>query len=87
MPVGSLDDVVRVVTVEVAVLISHLWFKPEAKHHAQLVDSLGQATDAVGEAVAIGPPVTEPGRFLGPFAEPTIVEDEEFDAEVVGLFG
>ena len=81
------QDPVRVRAIGLAVLVDHLELDPEAEFHAERVDALREARDAVRQAVGIRPPVAEAARLAAARGEPAIVEDEELDADIVRRLG
>ena len=73
--------------VKLTVLVDHLELDPEAELHAERIDALRKARDAVRQAVGVRPPVAEATRLTAARGEPAIVEDEELDADIVRRLG
>ena len=81
------QDPVGMSAVKLTVLVDHLELDPEAELHAERIDALRKARDAVRQAVGVRPPVAEATRLTAARGEPAIVEDEELDADIVRRLG
>ena len=79
-----LDDPIRVGAVEVRVLVRHFRLKPQAEPQAQPLHPLCQPGDAAGETVWIGCPVPQARAFVGPCAEPAVVQNKQLHAVLPG---
>ena len=65
----------------VAVGIHHFWFNPDSEVHAQRAHVRDQWFQTIGIHIARNGPVTEPTCGVAARPEPTVVEDEAFDAD------
>ena len=81
------QDPVGMSAVKLTVLVDHLELDPEAELHAERIDALRKARDAVRQAVGVRPPVAKATRLTAARGEPAIVEDEELDADIVRRLG
>ena len=76
-PRGKMQHPVGVLSIELAVGIDHLWFNPQAKVHAQRVDLLYQRREAIGEFVAIRPPIPQACGIISSARKPAVIEHKE----------
>src|SRR5215208_2288760 len=79
--VGEVVNPVGVLPVEVGIRIDHLRFDPQAEAHAKGMDLLDQLPQAPRKLLLVDPPVAQAPAVVVPFAEPTVVQDEEFDTQ------
>ena len=86
-PTVGLQDPLRVGAGEVAVLVHHLGFEPQAELHAERADPVDQRAESVRPDVLVDVPVAEAGVVVAAAAEPAVVEHVAFDAEGRGTLG
>ena len=71
---------VRVSPVQVGILVDGLRLKPEAKLHAHLLDSLGQAGHAVRQFFHIDVVIAQTGGVIVSCTEPAVIQHEQLAA-------
>ena len=87
MASGRVDDPVRMIPVQLAVLIGHLQLKPQAKLQTQGLNLLGKPLDPVRQAVRIGPPVSKTAGLRTPGTKPPVVQDKQLHPVLLGIPG
>src|SRR5690606_41643705 len=87
LAVGKVVDPIRMGTIEVAVGIDHLRLYPDAKLHAQFVDTLDQRHQSIREFVAVDPPIAQASLVVFACAKPTIIYHKKLYAQLRGSFG
>ena len=80
------EDPVGMRFVEFADFGDHFRFEPETELHAESVDFLDELGE-IAEFFCVDKPVAEGGTVIVALAEPAVVENEHFDAELGSGFG
>ncbi|CCY15754.1 uncharacterized protein BN773_01696 [Prevotella sp. CAG:755] len=88
LAVGIVNGPVRVFLEQLALRVDHLRLDPYPETYAGLAGCLDKGGHAAGQFGARGLPVAQSGTVVGAgvfVAEPSVVEQEEVDAQVLGL--
>ncbi|GAA2006116.1 hypothetical protein GCM10009778_09360 [Microbacterium terricola] len=67
---------------EFAVRIDHLGLNPQSELHTEGGHMVDEGMKPVGPHALVDEPVAEPGSIVSSTGEPTVVEDETFDADI-----
>ena len=73
--------------VEITIWVYHLRFDPEADIHPKAVDIGDQRIEPVREFLLVHCPIAQTGMVVIAGAEPAIIHDKKFDAQLGRLFG
>ena len=68
--------------IQIAIRIHHLGFNPQPEIHAQMIHIFDEAVQSVRKLLRIHDPVTKPGLGVVSFAEPSVIDDKELNADL-----
>ena len=77
----------RVFPVEVTVGIDHLRLNPDPKFKTEFTHLIGKGLQPTGELFPVDGIITQTGFVVVTLAEPAVIQDKEFDPQILGFLG